>query len=360
MSDTIKFPSGAIITAHATEDDWLAYRRARIGGSDMAALFGVSPWASPYSVWAEKAGVLADADHEASERMRWGNWLERGLAQGYASMYGVRIHDLGRWTTVQHPKIPWLYATLDFVADEDGMKVLVECKNSDISKAGEWCEGVIGEDADSGPKIFERAIDGVSLGSAPIQYQIQGQAQLAATGLEICDLFALIGGNRSVRVRMYRDEVFIGQMIETGNDMARRIAEMDAPEPDGHEATRKAQKLRWPEHVEGSTAILEPSHAELLIERLEVAEKIKSLGKRQTAIETKLLDGLADHEFALVPGFGRISSTMVAGVEVKYTRKPYRKVNWPRKCDPAKAEKMIREFRAAQAVANETKESTDD
>ena len=33
--------------------DWLAWRRKGIGASDIAGILGISPWASPWSVWAD-------------------------------------------------------------------------------------------------------------------------------------------------------------------------------------------------------------------------------------------------------------------------------------------------------------------
>src|SRR5690606_29202656 len=39
-------------------EEWLAERRKAIGASDVAAVLGVSPWATPWEVWAEKTGRL--------------------------------------------------------------------------------------------------------------------------------------------------------------------------------------------------------------------------------------------------------------------------------------------------------------
>ena len=34
--------------------DWLKERQKGIGGSDVAAILGMSPWRTPYQVWEEK------------------------------------------------------------------------------------------------------------------------------------------------------------------------------------------------------------------------------------------------------------------------------------------------------------------
>ena len=54
--------------------DWLAQRRKSIGGSDAAGIVGLSQYATPYTVWADKIGRFAD--QEDNEAMRQGRDLE--------------------------------------------------------------------------------------------------------------------------------------------------------------------------------------------------------------------------------------------------------------------------------------------
>lgn len=326
----ISFPSKATIQEHADEETWLSYRATRIGGSDMAALFGVSPYGSPYSVWCDKNPTIEKEAKDSNTAMRWGTWVERGIAQGYATSFGLTLHDLGRWTTVQHPTIPWMYVTLDFLAQdpERGLGV-IEVKNVDISKSGDWKEGTIGED-----------------GSAPLNYQIQGQQQLAVTGLDWCDLFALIGGNRGIRVRMKRNDDFIATLIDRGNEMVRRIVENDPPDVDGSEATKAAQRLRWPEHFDGQARVLPDAATAMLEERSLLDGVIKEAGKKKAEIEAKLVEHIGGSQYGLVPQFGRISSVSPREDEVKaHTRRVKRSFRFPTKPNPEKAEKMIRELR---------------
>ena len=56
--------------ANITHEQWLAYRRTGLGGSDAGAIMGVSPYKSAYAVWADKLGALPPT--EDSEPMRQG------------------------------------------------------------------------------------------------------------------------------------------------------------------------------------------------------------------------------------------------------------------------------------------------
>ena len=70
-----------INTAGMTRQDWLAERRHSLGGSDMGAVLGLSRWRSPYTVWADKMGLLPD--QEDSEAMRIGRDLEPYVLQRF-------------------------------------------------------------------------------------------------------------------------------------------------------------------------------------------------------------------------------------------------------------------------------------
>ena len=43
-------------TRSMSRSAWLAQRRKSIGGSDAAGIVGLSPYATPYTVWADKTG----------------------------------------------------------------------------------------------------------------------------------------------------------------------------------------------------------------------------------------------------------------------------------------------------------------
>ena len=55
-------------TVGLSRDEWLAIRRTGIGSSDIAGVLGLSPWASPYTVWADKRGRVPPVEQtEAME-----------------------------------------------------------------------------------------------------------------------------------------------------------------------------------------------------------------------------------------------------------------------------------------------------
>lgn len=57
-------PQILVETAGLSEEEWLAYRRKGIGGSDVAALLGISPWRTARDLYFDKLNIVAVEDNE--------------------------------------------------------------------------------------------------------------------------------------------------------------------------------------------------------------------------------------------------------------------------------------------------------
>lgn len=77
-----------ISTAKMSREEWLEERRKSIGGSDAAAVIGMSRFASPYTVWMDKTGRLPEK--EDTEAMRIGRDLEEYVAKRFEEASGKR------------------------------------------------------------------------------------------------------------------------------------------------------------------------------------------------------------------------------------------------------------------------------
>lgn len=63
-------PLVLVDTADLPEEEWLEYRRRGIGGSDAAAILGVSPFATARDLYYDKLKVVSYEDGES-------NWVQR-------------------------------------------------------------------------------------------------------------------------------------------------------------------------------------------------------------------------------------------------------------------------------------------
>lgn len=71
-------------------------RRNRIGGSDVAALFGLDPYKSYWRLWHEKAGNIEPEDVSQKDVVKFGSWVEPAVAAWFASENNMTYHDSGQ------------------------------------------------------------------------------------------------------------------------------------------------------------------------------------------------------------------------------------------------------------------------
>jgi putative phage-type endonuclease len=131
-----------------------------VGGSDIAALVGASPYKSALDLWAEKTGrVPGFTGNEATEV---GDHLERPVLVLYARRYGIR--ELTYPGTLTHPLYPHIAATPDAIAGDRS----VQCKVVGVRQAHRW--GDVHEGAEGLPPevlcqvTYERAMVRRTLG----------------------------------------------------------------------------------------------------------------------------------------------------------------------------------------------------
>jgi len=214
-----------------TRDEWLAARRTGIGGSDIAAILGLSPWRTPLDVYRDK---VEGAEQRETEAMRWGLLLEDVIAREYALRTGVRIqriNDLLRATGRD-----WAIASLDRVIIAPGTRArlhhgelrgaegVLECKLVNAFSADQWGRG---DDPDA----------------VPLHYAAQCMWYLGVTGLPWCDVAALIGGQRLVVRRIERDEETIAAMFARAETFWRDHVLARVPPPP---STAREADQAWP------------------------------------------------------------------------------------------------------------------
>jgi putative phage-type endonuclease len=206
-----------IVLSGLTREAWLAERAKDITSTEIAAVLGISPYATAFEVWQRKAGKIDDSFAD-SERARWGRRLEPAIAQGLAEDYGLDARPLGG-CYMRHPIVPRMGASFDFeVADRARPELgwgLLEIKNVDAG-------------------VFAR--DWLDLGDgereAPPHIEAQVQHQLAVSGRRWAAIGVLVGGNRAYLLRRERDEDAIAAICEEVRRFWRSIEEGNCPAPD--------------------------------------------------------------------------------------------------------------------------------
>ena len=109
-----------------SEEEWLAYRRKGIGGSDVAALLGISPWRTARDLFYDKLNIAVVEDHEDNwVALEMGHLLEPLVAKIFQHRTGYKVYQIKKM--FQHPKYPWMLADVDyFVELPDGTTAILE------------------------------------------------------------------------------------------------------------------------------------------------------------------------------------------------------------------------------------------
>ena len=96
-------PMVLVDTAGLSEEEWLAYRRKGIGGSDVAALLGISPWRTARDLFYDKLNIAVVEDHEDNwVALEMGHLLEPLVAKIFHHRTGYKIYQIKKM--FQHPE----------------------------------------------------------------------------------------------------------------------------------------------------------------------------------------------------------------------------------------------------------------
>lgn len=109
-------PLVLVETADLPEEEWLAYRRRGIGGSDVAAIMGISPFATIRDLFYNKTGVQPVIQEE--EESNWvakevGHRLEDLVAEIFSKKTGLEVFPVR--VMFRHPLYPFMLADVDFL-----------------------------------------------------------------------------------------------------------------------------------------------------------------------------------------------------------------------------------------------------
>ena len=178
------------------EDAWLAARTRGIGGSDVGAICGVSPFSSARQVYMSKTGQYAEAlipNEAARERMHFGHVLEPVVADEYMRRVGTKegFELVSLNATVYHKDYKWALANIDRLIVKDGkIHGILECKTTGEYNDEEWESGEI-----------------------LLSYMYQLNWYLWILDLKFGAFACLVGGNKFYEYTIYRNDELLQDVI---------------------------------------------------------------------------------------------------------------------------------------------------
>ncbi len=281
------------------EESWLKLRTEDLTSTDMSALFGISPYMTPYELWHRKKSKEV-IKLEIKERMKWGNRLEESIAKGVADDNSWNVRHMPEYMRLPEHRIG---SSFDFAIDEDG---LMEVKNVDsLAFKDGWM--VEGENMEAPPHI-----------------ELQAQNELLVSGREYIYIAALIGGNRVALIRREADEKIQKAIITKATAFWKSIDTNSEPRPD---FVKDAKFISSLYKYADPTKILDATGNEK-IDRLVTSYKLhgteeKEAKKLKDAAKAELLTIIDDAEKVISDKFS-ISAGIIGATHVEYDRDAYR------------------------------------
>lgn len=105
-------PLVLVETADLSEEDWLDYRRRGIGGSDVSAIFGTSPFRTARDLYYDKLNIASVEDDEGNwVAMEMGHLLEPLVAKIFERKTGYRVYQIKRCSSTPSILGCWLMWT---------------------------------------------------------------------------------------------------------------------------------------------------------------------------------------------------------------------------------------------------------
>ena len=190
-------------------------RTAFIGGSDVAAILGVSPWKSPFQLYQEKIGAFCEEITREKQRLfdrghRWEPVVVEMLVDELLDR-GHDVQIIDRNARYQDPEFPFLACELDLELLIDGEEHNAEIKTVSPFAAKAWGE----QDTDE----------------IPLYYAAQVMHGLMVKPRKRAIVAALIGVDDLRLHQIERDEETIAAIRAKEVEFWRRVQERDAPEP---------------------------------------------------------------------------------------------------------------------------------
>ena len=272
---------GSRFTLTRCEDDagWLDQRNLGIGGSDVAAIMGLSPWKSPVEVWLEKTGRADAPDLSVRESVAMGTELESDVLEMYKRRHPeCRVQRVNAILTSNAR--PWAQASLDGIVRDPrkGWGVL-EIKTG--SRDSEWAEGV------------------------PIHYLTQVTHYLSVTGYAFADVAALIGdhGLHYHEYRVCLDEEDTQAVVEAVDEFWADFVEKNVMPP--YVSALPSEGKAIYELYKRSDGEMEPDEAtrteELASRMAALSQQAKAITTEKTQISNELKRLVGEHKGIITP-----------------------------------------------------------
>lgn len=268
-------------------------RRGGVGGSDVAAILGLSKYTTSYELYYEKIDDTPLEEETPTDPQHFGNVLEDTVANEFSRRSGKKVQR--RNDMIYHPEFKFMFANID--RKVVGERSVLECKTSGQFMARDW--GPDGSD------------------EIPDYYRVQLEHYFNCTGYDFGYLAVLIGGNDFRTYPIERDVELSEMIVQACKQFWKRVEDREPPDLDFYHRSTKEFLAKLYPGTNGETIML----PENLVHWQKVREDAEARKKEDEAV-------IAAVKNRISAAMGEAAVGIIPGTNVKYTRrkvtkKPY-------------------------------------
>lgn len=266
----------------AGSTEWRAHRQGKIGGSDLAAILGLSKWQSAYALFRERRGEIEpQAD---KPQLEWGTRLEPIIVDAFTDRHPEFMVTYQPGQVWQHPDRPWQVVSPDALLG--------------LSPTTLPARPVSGLEAKTARYDYDWA-DG-----PPDYYAVQAQWAMDVFSVPTWRFAVLFSGSDYREFEVEAQPAVQQGLRETASDFLDSIEQGKVPPIDGHDSTYNAVR---------------ELHPDLIDEKVDVGD----VGRRWVQTKRDLAaaeDAEKEAKALLAVELGNSRRALVDGVQVAYRK----------------------------------------
>lgn len=266
-------PQIVVKTEGLPREDWLEYRRLGIGGSDAAAVLGISPFQTGRDLYYDKLKIVSANDDDNWVAKKAGTLLEPLVAEIFSYRTGLKVYR--KPFMYQHPKYPWMLADLDYLVElPNGKIAILECKTTNpFGKENWWYNGC---------EIV------------PLNYEVQGRHYMSVMNIDrvyYCCYYTNTAEEAIIR-HTDRDAAYEAELIFLEEDFWTNRVQAHVPPPyiekDGELILQSIKHRFGPADLDAPPVMLNPSNAIPVLSYYDLRKKKAALSAEVKKLENEM------------------------------------------------------------------------
>ena len=251
-----------------------------ISGSEIGAILGLSPFTSPYTLWAQKTGLI-QPDPVGNVAMRLGQLVEPAIYQLFCEQHPeYQVFQVG---TYAHKDYSWAHANPDGIGvDETGQAFILEIKHT----ATYW-------------------------DSVPEHYRAQVLWYMWVFDIKKT-IFAVVNAGRYKEYEVLFDEFEFAAILDRVTRFKKLIETATAPDWDGSDSTFETVRTLSPDIEDTRTEL-----GELGLSLISAVSKVKEAETYLTELKSRVLSALNGSKY------GTLEDVVIVTLSQRGAGKPY-------------------------------------